>query len=165
MTKMETEVARTRLSYLIRRVEVSDANNVCAVEKACFHDPYPRAYLNDLIRAQQDHFFVAANGEEIVGYAVGSVSGKAGHVVSVAVDPRHRRKRVGTALLSAVTAKLTAEGVKQIQLEVRKGNAGAIAFYERMGYRIISEIRHYYADAEDAWVLKRPVESSAPMDQ
>lgn len=162
---MESEVVRSRLSYLVRRVEVSDAPNVHAVERACFHDPYTRAYLNDLIRAQQDHFFVAADGGEIVGYAVGSVSGKEGHVVSVAVDPRHRRKRIGTALLSAVAAKLTAEGVKQIQLEVRKGNAGAIAFYERMGYRIISEIRHYYADAEDAWVLKRPVESSASLDQ
>jgi ribosomal-protein-alanine N-acetyltransferase len=165
MMGIETEVAWTRLSYSVRRVEVSDAPNVYAVEKACFHDPYSQAYLNDLIRAQQDYFFVAADGGEIVGYAVASVKGTEGHVASVAVDPRHRRKRVGTALLSAVTAKLTAEGVKQIQLEVRKGNAGAIAFYERMGYRMISEIRRYYADAEDAWVLKRAVESSMSTDQ
>ena len=54
---------------------------------------------------------------------------------------------------------------QNIQLEVRKGNAGAIAFYERMGYRMISEIRGYYADAEDAWVLKRAVESSVSIDQ
>ena len=158
-------MAWTRLSYLVRHVEALDTPNVYAVERACFHDPYPRGFLNDLIKTQQDHFFVAADNEEIIGYAVGSANGKEGHIVSIAVNPRHRRKQIGTALLSAVTAKLSAEGVQQIQLEVRKGNAGAIAFYERMGYRIFSEIRHYYTDGEDAWVLRRLVESSVSVEE
>ena len=153
------------MSYLVRHVEVSDAPSVYAVERACFHDPYTRGFLNDLIKTRPEQFFVAADDGEIIGYAVGSANGEEGHVVSVAVDPRHRRKQIGTALLSAVTAKLVAEGVKQIQLEVRKGNAGAIAFYERMGYRMLSEIRHYYGDGEDAWVLRRLVESSVSVDQ
>ena len=153
------------MSCLVRHVEVSDAPGVYAVERACFHDPYTEGLLNDLIKARQEQFFVAADNGEIIGYAVGFANGKEGHIVSVAVDPRHRRKQVGTTLLSAVTARLAAEGVKQIQLEVRKGNAGAIAFYERMGYRIFSEIRHYYDDGEDAWVLNRLVESTASLDQ
>jgi ribosomal-protein-alanine N-acetyltransferase len=83
----------------------------------------------------------------------------------VAVDPRYRRRHIGTALLSAVTAKLLEEGIKQIRLEVRKGNAGAIAFYDHMGYRPLSEIRHYYADGEDALVLARSAESCASVRQ
>jgi ribosomal-protein-alanine N-acetyltransferase len=146
-------------------VEVSDAPGVYAVEKACFDDPYTEGLLNDLIKTQQEQFFVAADDGKIIGYAVGSANGEEGHIVSVAVDPCHRRKQVGTTLLSALTAKLTAEGIKQIQLEVRKGNAGAITFYERMGYRIFSEIRHYYDDGEDAWVLRRIVESTSSPDQ
>jgi ribosomal-protein-alanine N-acetyltransferase len=142
-------------------VEVSDAPGVYAVERACFHDPYTDRLLNELIKTRQEQFFVAADDGEIIGYAVGSANGKEGHIVSVAVDPRHRRKQVGTTLVSAVTASLTAEGIRQIQLEVRKGNAGAIAFYERMGYRIFSEIRHYYNDGEDAWILRRQVQSNA----
>jgi len=152
------------LSYLIRRVEALDAPGVYGVERACFHDPYPSEFLNDLIETQQDHFFVAVDYGEIIGYAVASASGKEGHVVSVAVDPRHRRRQIGTALLSAVTAKLEKDGVKQIHLEVRKGNAGAISFYQRMGYQISSEIGHYYADGEDAWVLRRSTESSVSKD-
>jgi ribosomal-protein-alanine N-acetyltransferase len=145
-------------------VEVSDAPGVYAVERSCFYDPYTEGLLNDLIKTRQEQFFVAVDDGEIIGYAVGSANSKEGHIVSVAVDPRHRRKQVGTTLLSALMAKLTAEGVKQIQLEVRKGNAGAIAFYERMGYRIHSEIRHYYDDGEDAWVLRRLIESSVSLD-
>lgn len=149
---------RSCLSYEIRQVEATDAAGIYAVERACFHDPYPSAFLNDLIEAQEDHFFVATIDGEIIGYAVASVSGEQGHVVSVAVDPRHRRRQIGTALLSAVTERLVKEGVKQIHLEVRKGNAGAISFYKQMGYQISSEIAHYYADGEDAWVLRRAVE-------
>ena len=143
------------MSYEIRRVEALDAPGVYAVERACFRDPYPSEFLNDLIETQQDRFFVAKDDGEVIGYAVASASGKKGHVVSVAVDPRYRRRQIGAALLSAVTDRLAKEGVEQIHLEVRKGNAGAILFYQQMGYHVSSEIEHYYADGEDAWVLTR----------
>jgi len=151
--------------YVVRRVETLDALGVYAVEKACFSDPYPSAVLTDLIDKHQDCFFVASYDGEIVGYAVASANATEGHVVSVAVDPRYRRRRIGTALLSAVTTRLAEEGIKQIRLEVRKGNPGAIAFYDHMGYRPFSEIRHYYADGEDALVLARSAESCASVRQ
>lgn len=154
----------TCLSYLIRRVEASDATSTYAVERECFHDPYPSKFLEDLIKTERERFFVAVEAGKIVGYAVATVSGKNGHVVSVAVNPRHRRQGIGTALLSAVTHKLVEEGVEQIHLEVRKGNSTAISFYERMGFRTFSEIRHYYADGEDAFVLRRLAETSPSSD-
>jgi ribosomal-protein-alanine N-acetyltransferase len=153
--------AQPYLSYEIRTVEASDAFDVSAVEKASFNDPYPSEVLIDLMNRHQDHFFVASFHSKVVGYAVASANGMRGHIVSVAVDPNHRRRHIGTALLSTLTAKLAKEGIEQIHLEVREGNAGAIAFYQRMGYRPSSEIRHYYADGEDALVLTRSLESSA----
>ena len=152
------------LSLLIRDARLEDLDAIVRIEETSFSDPYPKGLLKAFFYLP-GAYIVASSKEVIIGYAVGSANGEEGHVVSVAVDPRHRRKQIGTALLSAVTAKLVAEGVKQIQLEVRKGNAGAIAFYERMGYRMLSEIRHYYGDGEDAWVLRRLVESSVSVDQ
>jgi len=156
--------ARTHLSCLIRLAEASDIPGICTVERACFPDPYPSIFLDDLMKAYQAQFFVAVDNGEIIGYAVASVGGKYGHVISLAVSPHHRRKRVGTALMSALEAKLTQEGAEEIQLEVRKGNGGAISFYERWGYRPVSEIRRYYPDGEDALVFERPMESSAYRD-
>jgi ribosomal-protein-alanine N-acetyltransferase len=143
------------LSYAIRRVDSSDASGIYAVEKACFRDPYPSKFLDHLIESEQNRFFVAVENTRVVGYAVASAKGSDGHIVSVAVSPEHRRRRIGTALLSATMQRLTSEGVRQIHLEVRKGNTTAISFYERMGYKVSSEIKHYYADGEDAWVLVR----------
>ena len=156
--------ARTRLSCLVRLVEASDIPGIYAVERACFPDPYPSIFLDDLMKSYQAQFFVAVDNEEIIGYAVASISGKYGHVISLGVSPHHRRKRVGSALISALEAKLSQEGAEEIHLEVRKGNVGAISFYERLGYRPVSEIRRYYPDGEDALVFGRPMESSASHD-
>lgn len=156
----ESRAARVWLSYLIRQVRASDGIGVHAVETDCFQDPYPRKLLEDLILTERDSFFVATVGEEIVGYTVAAASKPSGHVISVAVAPNHRRKGIGAALLSAVVGRLIQEGVGVIHLEVRKGNEPAIAFYEQMGFQKSSEIRRYYSDGEDAWVLVRRTESS-----
>lgn len=139
-------------------MEPSDAAGVYSLERECFHDPYPQKLLDDLMRTEHDRFFVAVEDGKIIGYAVGRASGKNGHIDSVAVVPRHRRRGIGMALLSTLTRRLIQEGVEQIHLEVRKGNTAAVSFYERMGFRVSSEIRHYYGDGEDAWVLKRSLE-------
>ncbi len=156
--------ARTRLSCLVRLVEASDIPGIYAVERACFPDPYPSVFLDDLMKSYQAQFFVAVDNGEIIGYAVASIGDRYGHVISLAVSPRYRRRRVGTALMSALEAKLTQEGAEEIHLEVRKGNGGAISFYERWGYQPVSEIRRYYPDGEDALVFERSIESSAYRD-
>ena len=156
----ESRAARVWLSYLIRQAETSDGSGVYVVETECFQDPYPRKLLEDLIVTERDSFFVATVGEEIVGYAVAAASKQSGHVISVAVAPNHRRKGIGAALLSAVMSRLIQEGVCVIHLEVRKGNKPAIGFYEQMGFQKSSEIKRYYSDGEDAWVLVRRTESS-----
>jgi ribosomal-protein-alanine N-acetyltransferase len=60
-------------------------------------------------------------------------------------------------LLSTVVRQLARNGVAGIHLEVRKGNFAAISFYERMGFRVCSETKSYYADGEDALVMRRTV--------
>jgi len=147
------------LAYLIRPVAQSDMAGVYSVEKECFDDPYPVQFLDDLAEIQGDRFFVAVENGKVVGYSVGTSDG---HIVSVAVDPHHRRRGIGTTLLSAVIRQIMQNRTKEIYLEVRKGNTSAISFYERRGFRISSQIRHYYPDGEDAWVLRRPAESPLP---
>jgi ribosomal-protein-alanine N-acetyltransferase len=150
------------LSCFVRRVDASDAVGIHAIEKACFRDPYPLALLENLIRTEQSHFFVAVDGRRIIGYAVASMNDKEGHIISIAVDPRHRRRGIGRTLLWTVTTKLAQEGVEQIHLEVRKGNTAAISFYERNGYKTSLEMLHYYPDGENAWVLKSSTKSPSP---
>ena len=73
----------------------------------------------------------------------------------VAVDPDRRRRRIATALLTALLHAI-GDPDAQITLEVRRSNAGAIVLYERFGFRSAGVRRRYYQDnGEDAVVMWR----------
>ena len=50
--------------------------------------------------------------------------------------------------------KAKALGARQSLLEVRVSNAPAIALYEKFGYERYGVRKNYYADGEDAFVMK-----------
>ena len=60
------------------------------------------------------------------------------HVEALVVDRAHRRAGVGTALMAAATAWARSRGTSEILLTVWAGNAAGEAFYERLGYRVVS---------------------------
>ncbi|GAA0927201.1 GNAT family N-acetyltransferase [Pseudonocardia zijingensis] len=81
---------------------------------------------------------------EVVGYAVCRLlaSGptfdlgpERGDVESLAVSPDVRGAGVGTALLDAVKAELTARGCRHWSISVAADNEGAVRLYERVGFR------------------------------
>ena len=76
--------------------------------------------------------------------------------MNIAVDPEHRRAGVAKALLDAVMDKAGHDA--NYTLEVRVSNAGAIALYERYGFRGVGTRPRYYADnGEDAIIMWRAV--------
>jgi ribosomal-protein-alanine N-acetyltransferase len=76
------------------------------------------------------------------------------HVMNVAVDPDRRRRGIATALIAALLDRIG--GDVQVTLEVRRSNGGAIALYERFGFRSAGVRPRYYADnGEDAVIMWR----------
>jgi len=74
-----------------------------------------------------------------------------GHIASIAVAKALQRNGIGTELLKLVLDRCGCAWV-----EVRKGNAGARAFYEKHGFFEIDRIEGYYG-TDDALVMVRPV--------
>ncbi|MBI3483860.1 MAG: GNAT family N-acetyltransferase [Acidobacteria bacterium] len=67
---------------------------------------------------------------------------------------RARRTGIASRLLDGALAAARSFGGQRAFLEVRASNAGAIAFYERHGFRPAGRRKHYYASpVEDALVL------------
>lgn len=62
-------------------------------------------------------------------------------LLTVAVAAPWRGLGVGTVLMRALEAWARREGVRKLQLHVRAGNVGAIALYERLGYRLEGVLR------------------------
>ncbi len=59
----------------------------------------------------------------------------------IAVSPSHQGRGAGAALLRAAEARARADGARQVVLDVDEDNAGARAFYARMGYGQASVVR------------------------
>jgi ribosomal-protein-alanine N-acetyltransferase len=82
-------------------------------------------------------------------------------IQNVATAPAFRRQGVAAHLLRHVFEQARGNGFETAWLEVRVGNAPAIALYERFSFSIVGRRPGYYADGEDALVMcyRNPVES------
>ncbi len=84
---------------------------------------------------------------------------KKGHIVSVAVLPKYRRKGIGQALVNKAMKKMKLYKTKQCYLEVRKSNMAAINLYRNLGFKVSRTIRGYYADGENAYLMTKELPS------
>ena len=66
------------------------------------------------------------------------VPGRVGVVDTLGVAARARRRGVGRMLMAAAEAWLRERGARDLELTVYEVNADAIAFYESLGYRLLS---------------------------
>jgi [ribosomal protein S18]-alanine N-acetyltransferase len=142
------------MDLTIRSVRHKDLDQVMAIEKASFPDPYDKLWFRILMYKVGDGFIVAQK-EGIVGYAISEIQNDRGHIISMAVSPEHRRAKVGEALLRETIRRLESK-VKETYLEVRVGNEAAIGLYEKFSFfRTGEKRRRYYSDGEDAIIMAR----------
>ncbi|MCR8455496.1 MAG: ribosomal protein S18-alanine N-acetyltransferase [Candidatus Korarchaeota archaeon] len=141
---------------IIRKAMLQDLPDIYTIEKLSFKAPYSRQYLIFLL-ANADVFIVAQLGNRIVGYSCGMLENYKGdllgHVYSVAVHPEYRRMGLGTLLMQKTIEEFKRLGARAIRLECRVSNTGAIRLYEKLGFRIVSTMKKYYEDGEDAYVF------------
>ena len=77
-------------------------------------------------------------------------------MLTLDVHPEYRRRRLGDALMRAVLSRLAEDGATETRLEVDVRNAGAIAFYERLGFRPLRRLEDYYAAGRPALEMRLP---------
>jgi len=133
----------------VRDAELADLPSIVAIERASFDDPYPPEYLEMLMRFGQGIFIVAEMDGVAIGYAVASMRERTGHVLSIAVNPKERRRGVGRSLMERMAEELRAREASRIVLESKGGNP-AIDFYLRLGFRKAGTIPGYYDDGSEA---------------
>lgn len=144
----------------VRRLTYADLPQVVAVERRAFTSPWSLAMFVLELSKPSGVCLAAelaqpqARDRELAGYIICSRYDTVWHVMNVAVDPTLRRRGIGTALLERLLERVERDA--QLTLEVRRSNAGAIALYERFGFRAAGLRRRYYQDnGEDAIVMWR----------
>ena len=90
--------------------------------------------------AVDDLFFVAIADNAVVGTIMAGYDGHRGWIYSMAVSPQHRRKRIGSQLVTHAERALIAKGCVKINLQIRGGNERVANFYSLLGYSVEKNI-------------------------
>ena len=140
----------------IRPLGYADLPQVIAIERRAFPTPWSLAMFVLELSKPSGICLAATDGPDLVGYLICSRYAEAYHLMNVAVDPDRRREGVASTLIDAMLERIGPDA--SVTLEVRVSNAGAIALYERYGFRSVGTRRRYYADTgEDAIIMWRAV--------
>jgi len=147
---------KSALPCKIREVTDNDISKVYDIELKSFKYPYPLYLFIMYLKLFPKLFIVVECEGEIVGYGIAIVeSGKMGHIISIAIDPRYRGLGLGKALMKELERRLRSYGVNTVKLEVSVNNHVAINLYKSLGYKVVRRISRYYPDGSDAYLMTK----------
>ena len=149
----------------LRKAVESDLDAIIRLWKQNIKTVNTALDIADLFHPFAQYYFVAIQAltaageleETLIGFVGGAVRAGHGHISGIAVDPEHRRRRVGEALIKVVEHEFRTATFDTVTLEVRISNRSAIQFYETQGYRQAYTVKRYYADGEDAFVYAKKI--------
>ena len=137
----------------IREATPNDISQIEEIEKSSFSKPWSEKWLTDEINKPDDFFWVATDGDNILGYAVVGKLGAEAELYNIAVDNAHRGRGIGNALMEHLKKEVSKGGVEKVFLEVRERNAAAISLYEKHGFKSVGRRRNYYREPTEDAVL------------
>jgi ribosomal-protein-alanine N-acetyltransferase len=147
--------AQPQPGFAIRRMELADIADALEIEQRSFPTPWSSAMFVLELSKSGSVCLAATEDDRLIGYLVASRYARVWHVMNVSVDPVSRRHGVATAMMHELFRLADGERT-HYTLEVRVSNAGAIAMYERSGFRAAGVRPGYYADnREDALIMWR----------
>ncbi len=94
----------------------------------------PRKDIARKLRVQPELFLVLEIRGAVAGTVMAGYEGHRGWINYLAVDPGARQRGLGRALMAEAERLLRERGCPKINLQVRRDNREAMAFYERIGF-------------------------------
>lgn len=139
-----------------------DVPMVVELELLCFPTPWSAFTYRNELRNRHGSYWVVRPGPNvppetappILGYGGMWLMGDEAHITTFATHPAWRRRHLGEWLMIHLVGAARAAGATIVTLEVRVGNAPAIALYRKLGFEPVGLRRGYYQDTgEDAHLL------------
>ncbi|KTC18705.1 ribosomal-protein-alanine acetyltransferase [Pseudomonas marginalis ICMP 9505] len=138
----------------------ADVPELVALEQHCFTTDRlsPRSFQWMISRAN-GQLWVADNDGDLLGYALVLFhrGTSLARLYSIAIAEHARGMGLGKQLLARIEACAVAHDCAYLRLEVRTDNPGALALYERNGYRRFDLINDYYEDHAPALRLEKRI--------
>lgn len=149
------------MTWRLRRAEPDDLEQIMLLERATFgSDAWSERAMRSELQSRHTYYLVAIPLDDatvIDGYAglLAPRGGSEGDIQTIAVHERARRRGLGRTLMNALTAEARERGAREVFLEVRADNPGAIDLYRSLGFEQLAVRPNYYQpDGVDALVMR-----------
>jgi ribosomal-protein-alanine N-acetyltransferase len=153
-------------TFHVRLATAADAAPVAAMSRDLIERGLPWRWTAPRVRAclkdRSVNVAVAVDGATLLGFGIMQYADEEAHLLLLAVDPRHRRKGVGTVLLGWLEAVAREAGIRRVLLECRRDNEGARNFYGSLGFHERRIVRRMYSGVEDGIRLEKWLAEAPP---
>ena len=151
-----------------RLAKSSDLTELNALEKQLFEGD--RISPRQMKRFQQSPhamLFVADSGMGLAGYALllFHKGTQLSRLYSIAVKPDFRGRGIAQQLIGQCERAALDQGATTLRLEVREDNTSAIKLYEKLGYKVLKFLVHYYDDLCDGRRMQKRLAPQGPKTQ
>lgn len=159
MITSDYNIAYSRRRYLRPLLKEEEIRELVELEKVCF--PPPENY--DLRTMKM---FLSLNGAGLLRWREEDEVAKrasliafhlfdclGGELITLDVHPDHRRKGIGSALLTESMGKLKALGHMSVTCQIGTENAPSLQMHARFGFRKRRILKNYYGPGRDAYLL------------
>ena len=117
-----------------RPMQESDLDTVAALEAAAFSRPWQKKDFADALKDPNYLYYVAELDGQVIATAGLILSIDEADLTNVTTAEACRGRGIAKALLETLMQAAKEQGIVAFTLEVRAGNAAAIALYEKLGF-------------------------------
>ncbi len=132
------------MSAEIREVSAAFSCVLAAIHAEAFAKPWPEASLRRLLIQPSVLSLLASEGDVPCGFLLCQAAAGEGEILTLAVSPAFRRRRIALSLIEALKARARIWPAERLLLEVAEDNAAALSLYNRCGFSILARRRGYY---------------------
>lgn len=134
--------------------------SIVAIEHASHEFPLCEEEILEILRQRNQIGMVAERNDEVLGFMLYRLEKKHIHVIDLAVDPRFRRRGVGTQMVDKLKGKLAPDRRTRLAMTARETNLDGQLFLRKMGFRATAVERQSFEDSkEDGYVMEYGLES------
>jgi len=134
--------------------DVTYAHQIHNLDKECFfNDCWSYELIEAELSSKKNIYLICKLGEKIVGYLNASVVLDEAELNRIAVSPLHRRNGIANFLMDSLLRQLESSECTRLMLEVRSQNKGALALYDKCGFKTDTVRKNYYKNPSDDAIL------------
>jgi len=147
----------------IRLISEFDLDDIISIEVDCYDHPWSSLQFSQELENPVSSILVYEADDKIVGYICYWLIVGEMQILNIASSSQFRRQGIAVQLLEEAFRRCSQIELSSAWLEVKSGNFGAIALYQRYGFILSGTRKAYYRDGEDALVMVKTFMS--PKDQ